>query len=159
MADFDKAFRRVFGNHVKFDFPLQSNEYQHMAEPLNRSTNCWRKMRGLGFTNREISNYIRCYLCKEVWSSILGDEIECQSLAESMFTFSLINGSDQCLYLLNSTLKLKGGLEHCERTIKNANGIDGDELLQKFGIAKIMYYDLSSKYLVHQGMEVRETIN
>jgi hypothetical protein len=159
MADFDKAFRRVFGDHVRFDFPLQNNVYQHMAQPLKRSANCWSKMKGLGFTNREISNYLRCYLCKEVWSSILGDQIDYQPLAESMFTFSLVNGSDQCLYLLNSSLKLKGGLEYCERTIKNANRIDGDEILQRFGIAKIMYYDLSSKYLAHQGMEVREIIN
>ncbi len=151
MADFNKAFDKIFlcnglswygeiNNHV----PIQNNDSQP-------STECWSNMRKLGFSNKEILAYIKFFWCQGVWNEIDGVGVNSQPLAESMLSFALTNGADHCLYLLNSTLKLKGGQGLLKDIIEKVNQINGDEILLKFGMAKIIYYDLSDRYLSHEG--------
>ncbi len=154
MANFNQAFKRVFTPSVKDKYgenlkqlPFQNNEFQ-------RSRQCWKSMRQLGFTNSEFLTYIKSSLCEEVWRAIAGNKINYQPLAESMFVFALVNGSDHCIYLLNSTLKVEGGQDLAEGAIEKANGFNGDELLVLFGMAKVIYYELSSRYLSVQGNNV-----
>jgi hypothetical protein len=147
MADFNEVFNRVFTPSVKDEYDENLKQLPFQNHALQRSRKCWKSMRQLGFTNSEFLTYIKFSLCEEVWRAIAGNKINYQPLAESMFIFALVNSSDHCIYLLNSTLKVEGGQNLTEGAIEKANGFNGDELLVRFGMAKIIYYDLSSRYL------------
>lgn len=151
MAGFNEAFDKTFLYDVLSWSEEINNEFFIKIRDFQRSTVCWSNMRKLGFSDSEILAYVKCFWCQEVWDEIGGDKINSQELAESMFTFSLTNGADHCLHLLNLTLKLKGGQSLLEGVLENINHMSGDELLLKFGMAKVIYYDLSDKYLSQQG--------
>lgn len=150
MADFNKAFNRIFNSKYSGHYDSTIDVSLLHAEEFQNSLQCWGKMRQLGFSQSEILSYIKWVWCKSVWDEICGDGIDYQPLAESMFTFALNNGSDHCIYLLNSMLKLEGGQSLLEGAIKELNKFGGDGLLLRFGMGKIIYYELSDKYRSHQ---------
>jgi lysozyme family protein len=153
MADFNKALNIIFKNNNFKIYSDISNIFSIQSDCFYHTQLCWNNMRKLGFTHDEILKYIKCVLCKEVWNEINGNKVDSQELAEAMFTFSLNNGSDHCLYLLNSTLNLDD--EQCllELTIDEANKVNADDLLVKFSLAKIIYYNLSNKYISYKEKE------
>ncbi len=155
MADFNQAFSRIFesGDQREDSENIITLPYQGSSE--QKPNLCWDNMRKLGFSNIEMLGYIKSFLCEEVWFAVAGDRIYYQPLAESIFSFALVNGSDHCIYLLNSVLNLKGGQELLAASIGEINSIDGDAMLLKFSMAKIIYYELSSQYKTVQGISLK----
>ncbi|MGR6873080.1 hypothetical protein ACU6U9_12405 [Pseudomonas sp. HK3] len=153
MADFNKAFNQIFKNDNFKRYSGISNIYSIKNDYFHHTQLCWKNMRKLGFSYDEILKYIKCVLCREVWDEIDGDGVNDQELAEAMFTFALHNGSDHCLYLLNSTLNLDDDQCLLELTIDETNKVNTDDLLLRFSVAKIIYYNLSNKYISYQEKE------
>lgn len=146
MADFHQAFNKIFKKYDLNKSDELINIFSTQEYNLKRSQLCWNKMRKLGFSYNEILTYIKWVWCKEVWDEISADNINHQLLAESMFTFSLNNGSDHCLYILSSTLRPDSGPCVLHGDMAWLNEMNGNYALLQFGMAKIIYYNLSNKY-------------
>lgn len=148
MADFIQAFQKLILNEGIYSNDLDDSGGRTV---LGISENNWPNWEGWKIvnqlstvkemaTNEELQRLVRVFYLNNFWNPILGDKIESQKIANSIFDFGVNAGSGTSMELAQKTVGVYVDGKNGNNTLKALNEFDERLFVAEFALNKIERY-------------------
>jgi lysozyme family protein len=145
MADFNDAYEKMILNeggyklhNVRGDRGGQT--YAGIARNYHPNWPGWRYIDDNDIDNPELTERVRDFYKENFWDKIKGDQIEAQSVAETLFDFAVNAGHRTAAKLAQLVLGATPDGIIGPKTLEKLNQFEGEEFNIRYALAKVARY-------------------
>jgi lysozyme family protein len=151
MADFNAAFEKMItdeGGYVLHTIPGDTGGMTYAGIARNKNPNWpgWNLIDHEATSNPLLSGMVRNFYKVEFWDRLRGDEVTNQTVAESVFNFSVNTGMSVAVKLAQLIVGATPDGAVGEKTLQKFNNAEPEAFKKAYALAKITRYaDICNK--------------
>lgn len=145
MADFSTAFERMIQNEGGYKLHKVSGDrggqtYAGIARKFHPDWEGWKLIDAGDMESLELSRLVRSFYKEQFWDKMWGDRVAAQSIAESIFDFSVNAGASIAVKLAQLVVGTVPDGRMGPKTLEALNQAEEGVFILKYALAKVTRY-------------------